>query len=284
MIVWRNGALVDGSLAVSAADRGWLIGDAVFETVLIERETPAFLGAHLARLSEGCGALGLDRPLAENTVTDAIGRLAEENAIAARAACRLTISRVGGARGLAPASDASAQLTITLSPTAAAPESLRLIVSRRRRFTAASTNRFKCAGAYAENMLARVDAAAVGADEALMLNEFGRVASASAANVFAIAAGAVRTPPASEGALPGIVRSVVLEEARKLGVVAIETPLRVEDLQASTILLTNSLIGAAIGALDGAASAGDATLAARLIAAYRRRLEREIGASAESPE
>jgi branched-subunit amino acid aminotransferase/4-amino-4-deoxychorismate lyase len=155
------------------------------------------------------------------------------------------------------------------------------MVSGRCRWSSSATNSFKCTGAYAENFLARAEAAAAGADEAIMLNELGRIASASAANIFFLTAAGLQTPPVSEGAMPGVVRAILLEEAKALGMPVREDPVDLAALSSSLPLLTNSLIGVVRGAVDGAAdgAAGpDAELAAsRLIGAYRRRLAQEVG-------
>jgi branched-chain amino acid aminotransferase len=114
-----------------------------------------------------------------------------------------------------------------------------------------------------------------------MLNELGRVASASAANIFFLTAAGLQTPPVSEGAMPGVVRAILLEEAKALGMPVREDPVDLAALSSSLPLLTNSLIGVVRGAVDGAADSAagpDAELAAsRLIGAYRRRLAQEVG-------
>ena len=276
MIIWRDGDFVDASGAVSADDRGWLIGDAVFETILVERGAPAFLDRHLARMRNGCRVLGIDRNLDAVELRATIASLARQNTLADRAACRLTISRSGGPRGLAPHADAKPRIFASLSAAASPPDRLRVVISTRRRWTGASTNGFKCAGAYAENMLARADAASRGADEALMLNEFGRVACASSASVFVIADRRLTTPALSEGAMPGVVRSVLLEEAAALGIERRETMMAPSDLLSGELLLANSIAGPVRSALDGATGAGGGETAGRLIAAYERRLRSEF--------
>lgn len=277
MIVWRDGDFVEANGAVSADDRGWLIGDAVFETILVEHCAPAFLERHLERMKLGCAALGIKRRFDADELRTAIEKTAEQNAISGRAACRLTLSRTGGSRGLAPHPAARARLVISISSVGSPPETLRIVLSTRRRWTGASTNGFKCAGAYAENMLARAEAASQGSDEALMLNEFGRVACATSANIFVVSDKAAMTPPMSEGAMPGIVRGVIMEEARALGIDCREQQLTPADLASGTMLLTNSIAGPVRSALDGSPAECGIEAAQLLIAAYERRLDKEFG-------
>lgn len=276
MIVWRDGELVPASAAISAQDRGYLIGDAVFETILVDNGAPAFLDEHLARLQRGRIVLGIVGKLEASDVRQAIRDLAARNASTGRAACRLTVSRVGGARGLSPSADACVQTVLSLTPAPTPPAFVRLITASRRRWSGAAANGFKCVGAYADNLLARVEATEKGADEAIMLNEHGRVASASSANVFIAADAGLQTPPLGEGAMPGVVRGVILEEARRLGLPAIEAPIDPSMLAASTIILTNSIAGAVESALDGAKRRAGAEIAAMVIAAYEHRLAGEF--------
>lgn len=279
MIVWRDGEFVEADCAISADDRGWLIGDAVFETILVERGAPAFLERHLDRMKRGCAVLGIERRLEADELRTAIARTAERNMISGPAACRLTVSRSGGPRGLAPHPAARSRLIISISGTGSPPEALRIILSRRNRWTGASTNGFKCAGAYAENMLARAEAASHGADEAIMLNEFGRVACATSANIFVVTERFAMTPPLSEGAMPGVVRGVLMEEARALGIDCRERRLVPTDLASGTLLLTNSIAGPVRSALDGSSARCGLEATRLLIAAYKRRLDEEFGQS-----
>ncbi|MEQ9448782.1 MAG: aminotransferase class IV, partial [Rhodospirillaceae bacterium] len=88
-----------------------------------------------------------------------------------------------------------------------------------------------------DSILAREEAAAAGADDALLLNTEGNVAEASAANVFALIDGGLVTPPVSDGALPGIMRGEVIRLAR-----GEERTITVESLErASEIFLSNAL-------------------------------------------
>ena len=91
-----------------------------------------------------------------------------------------------------------------------------------------------------EPVLARLrqrEAADRGADDALMLNTRGRLAEATVGNVFAVIDGVLVTPPAAEGALPGIARGLAIERLP-----VIERPVTVEELMRATeIAVTNSL-------------------------------------------
>src|SRR5262249_51322847 len=94
------------------------------------------------------------------------------------------------------------------------------------------------------HILARAEADAAGADDALLLNTRGRLAEATASNLFWLSGRGLITPPIKGGALPGITRDVVIELARKLGLEAEERDVKPSTLhQARGVFLTNSVSG-----------------------------------------
>jgi branched-subunit amino acid aminotransferase/4-amino-4-deoxychorismate lyase len=109
-----------------------------------------------------------------------------------------------------------------------------------------------------------------------MLNEHGRLASAAAANVFLIGKEGVATPAVAEGALPGIVRSLLLRHAAEAGVDIDERPIAPKELEDAEIFLTNSLIGLRPAVLRRASPAPRKTFRA-LQSWYQGRLAEELG-------
>lgn len=283
MIVSVNGVIRDKAGAISAGDRAFLLGDGVFETLLMRNGAPVFFDAHFARLRRGLATLGIPEPAAISDLrADLAALAARDSGHDGYAAARVTISRGDGPRGLKPIKDSRPVVVLSVSRLVRLKHSapLRLAVTERRRFSAASTAGFKAIGAYLENMLADLDAEAAGADCGVMLNEFGRIACASTANIFVVTSdGALLTPALSEGALPGVVRAVVLEEARSLGVDARETTLGAGDLASGEVFLTNSLIGLARARLAAAPDRPPSDIFRALEACYARRMQ-AAGASA----
>jgi len=279
MIVWRDGHFVESDGAIAASDRSYLIGDGLFETILVDQGRPAFLSSHIARLKRGAEAFAMEGDISESAIRAAIGELAERLGQKSRAACRLTLSRRGGARGLAPSREARVQTTISLHAMAPAKPCRRVIVAQPRRFSLAPTNDFKCVGAYAPNLLARLEAAKAGADEALLLNEHGRVVCASSANVFLLSGRTLTTPPESEGATPGVTRALLLEIAADAGLEPRLDVIEPAALPSGVLILTNSLIGVAIACLAGHAAKED-PLVMRLASTYEARATAEFGEAA----
>ena len=247
MTYWMNGAFADEMSAVSTADRGFLLGDGVFETVLVINGVPVFWDAHLQRLQNGLKALQIDAPLQELS-TDLVSALAERNGLETRtAALRLTVSRGPGGRGLLAPTPAQSNPTMLLTMAAYdAPPSkaaIRLGISQYRRCEQSISARNKTLN-YLDNSLARNEAAASGAGEAVMLNSAGRVACVSAGNIFVFRGdNSLITPPVEEGALPGIVRQHILGRAHEAGLSVAEAPIETHALEKATLIVTNSLMG-----------------------------------------
>jgi len=88
----------------------------------------------------------------------------------------------------------------------------------------------KAAGVYINSSLAKVEALKAGYEEAILLNEHGRVSEGSGENIFVVRDGVLMTPPLSEGVLQGITRDTILTFARDLGIEVVETPVLRQDL------------------------------------------------------
>ena len=74
---------------------------------------------------------------------------------------------------------------------------------------------------------------AEGFDEVLLLNEKGRIAECSSANIFLVRGGRALTPPLASGCLPGVTREILLEVAPKAGIDIIEQDLTLDDLSSA---------------------------------------------------
>jgi branched-chain amino acid aminotransferase/4-amino-4-deoxychorismate lyase len=219
-------------------DRGFLLGDGLFETVLFQAGKPVLWGAHVARLQRGCAALGLPAPDPNLLKAEAERAIKDRRLGSARAAVRLTWTAGSGGRGLIRPETPTPRLAVSAaaSPRPEAPATV--IVSTIRRNARSPSARLKTL-AYVDNVLARREAEAEGADEALMLNTAGHAASATAANLFWITEGSLYTPSLACGVLGGVLRAEVLASAPVEEVRAnLDTVLRCE-----AAFLTNSLIG-----------------------------------------
>jgi branched-chain amino acid aminotransferase len=253
---WLNGRLLAAEAArIDPADRGFTLGDGLFETIRVRDGAAVWLDRHLARLAEGSAVLGIPARFDDAALAEACAAVIAAEGIAA-GVLRLTVSRGVGPRGVLP--PAAPAPTVLIAGHAGLPPQgpVALVVARGTcRNQASPLSRVKSLN-YLDAVLARREAAERGADDAVMLNTAGRVAETTIANLFARIDGVWATPPVAEGALPGIMRAEVLVRLE-----AQERPLTVADLRrAEALLLTNALsIRAAVRLEAAALPAGEDT-------------------------
>ncbi|MEA4855265.1 MAG: aminotransferase class IV [Solidesulfovibrio sp.] len=248
MIVWLDGALVAAETArIAPSDRGLTLGDGLFETMLAQGGRVARLGAHLDRLRAGAALLRLALPPLDwpgiTAATLAANGLDQ-------AVVRLTVTRGAAARGLLPPAAPGAP-TVLLAAAARPPQpppASCVVATVTRRNERSPLCGVKSLNAL-DNVLARLEAADRGADDALLRNTAGRLAESTMANLFVVKGGQLHTPPLAEGALPGIMRAAVMARCRVR-----ETRLSAQDVvRADEAFLTNSLGIRPIARLDGRA-------------------------------
>jgi branched-chain amino acid aminotransferase/4-amino-4-deoxychorismate lyase len=234
-------------------DRGLLLGDGLYETVLAEAGELRHWDAHLARMIRGAGTLGIAAPDPDAALQAARRALEDSGLAGVRAAVRVTLT-AGSGRGLERPAGSSPRLIVTASssPEPSGPVILRTVEIRRNDTSPAA--RLKTLS-YLDNILARRQARAQGADAALMLNTRGELASADAANLFWITGAQLRTPALECGILDGVLRASVLEEARRMGLDIQEVRAGPQDLAAAdAAFLTSSLVGVrGVSQIDGRA-------------------------------
>lgn len=251
-MIWLNGTLTSPEEArICVDDRGFLLGDGLFETMRFEDGTLRRWERHLARLNSGVTTLGLGMDTTLDIPAIAAG-LARRNGLE-RAVVRLTVTRGNGGRGLDTApSPANVLITATaLAPAGTGPRLVSINAPRRAPLTLAA--HYKMLG-YGDNILARRMARERGGDMAVMLSPEGRIACTDSANLFWVTGRTVYTPSLDTGALNGTTRAAILEAFAVRGLHVEEDHFRQESLaSAEAIIVTNALLGAVPAAsLDGA--------------------------------
>ena len=237
---------------IGPTDRGLTLGDGLFETLLAVDGALQHAPEHLARMTAGCAVLGLPPPDPAAALGLMTFALADAGLSGGRAAVRLTLTAGPGGRGLDRPPALVPRLFATAAPSPLPQAPARLALSGVRRNEGSPASRLKSL-AYLDNVLARREALAAGADEAVMLNGAGVLACAAAANLFWLREGRLYTPALDCGALAGIARARVLAAAARRGIEVVETHEGPEALaSAEGVFLTNSLTGARpAGVLDG---------------------------------
>ncbi len=251
--VYLNGNIItEDKATVSIRDRGFLYGDAIFETLRSYDGRPFMLDEHLERLAASADALGISTGQTLRTQEElrgAVARLLESNKLK-NAYIRITLSRGAGGtggEGLLPAETSSPTLVIESRPFRPYPdesykEGMRLIISGYRRSTTNPVMRHKTAN-FLPAILARREAAKRGGQDALFLNTEGNVCEGTVWNFFMVEAGSVITPPVTANLLPGITRKIVLRLCGEAGIAASEEVFGAERIsRAGEAFITNSLM------------------------------------------
>ncbi len=237
--VWVNGELLaaDG-LHLSAFDRGFQLGDGLFETLRARGGHVTELAEHVARLRRSADGLGIELPAGlDRMFLPAISELLAAEGLGGPdgdASLRITVSRGSwSSRGLLPPRDESLVATIVIQAWPVVPppadhleRGLSLVASTVRRdprnpvITLKTTSR-------ADYVFARLEARREGADDALFLTLSGHLSEATTANVFLVRRAAdgvteLATPSLDCAILPGTTRSWLLRWADGAGLRAVE--------------------------------------------------------------
>jgi branched-chain amino acid aminotransferase len=219
MIVFLNGKFVaEEKAVVSVLDRGFLFGDGVWEALLIKQGRPFAWPEHVERLAAGIKFLKLTLPHTPEQLHRFALELIARNRMP-DCMMRLSLSRGITARGYSPKGAVNPAIVMTLHPLPSSEGNRlprwRVITSTIRVPVNDPITRFKTANKLAQ-VLARAEADAAGAQEALLLNADGYIAEGSSSNIFWVEKDAICTTPLPAGALPGVTRRAIIELCVKI--------------------------------------------------------------------
>lgn len=196
-------------------------GDAVWEGLRLYNGTIFMLNAHLTRLRHSARALGFGQIPSDEEITEEIRRTLRANAMTDEVHIRLTLTRgVKVTSGMDPRLNQSGPTLIVLAEYKAPvydQAGLTLITSSVRRPSPDVLDAKIHHNNLLPSILAKIEANAAGADDAVMLDQRGFVAETNATHLFLVAAGALATP-AAVACPEGITRAAVLELAASAGI------------------------------------------------------------------
>ena len=253
--VWVDGRLLPADAPhLSAFDRGFQLGDGVFETLRARGGRPTELPEHVARLGRSAGGLAIELPYdMEARLRAAITELLAAEGLdgpAGDASVRITVSRgVIVTRGLLP-HGAGPPPTIVVQAWPVVPppadhleRGLHLVASAVRRDPESPLVALKTTSR-ADCVFARLEARAAGADDALFLTTDGFLSEATTANIFLVRRGELATPAPACAILPGTTRAWLLRWAAGVGLGAHEGWLTTRDLvEADEAFISSSVAG-----------------------------------------
>lgn len=241
-VAFLNGAYLPLSEAqVSVLDRGFLLGDGVYEVIPVYGAHPFRLAQHLARLSRSLQAVQIPDPYEAARWHEVIGGLIERNG-GGDQSVYLQITR-GAAQKRDHGFPAEVRPTVFLMSSPLTALEARLLQDGAAAITLPDQRWLRCdikAIALLANVLARQQALDAGAMEAILIRD-GQVTEGAASNIFVVHNDVVITPPNGAQLLPGVTRDLILELAQGLGVATAERTIPVAQLQqAQEVWLTSS--------------------------------------------
>jgi branched-chain amino acid aminotransferase len=228
ILVYVNGEMVPRAEArVSVFDSGFVLGDGVWEGLRLHDGTLLFLEDHLKRLYEGAKALDLEIGLAPEALAGEVARTLEANGMATGVHVRLMVTRGIKATPYQDPRVTVGAATIVIIPEYKVPATetaecgIRLFTVHVRRGAPDVQDPKLNTHSKLNCITACIQAAKAGADEALMLDPHGFVATCNSTHFFIVRGGEAWTST-GRYCLPGITRANVLRLAREDGIPAHE--------------------------------------------------------------
>jgi len=283
--IWVNGALksrVDAT--VSVFDSGFVLGDGVWEGLRVSGGHPLFLDAHLDRLFEGAKAIALKIGLTREELTKAIYDTLAANKMDDGVHIRMMVTRGVKRTPYQDPRAALGQATVVIIPEwkLAKPETLSaglklFTVHVRRGFPDVqdpklnSHSKLNC-------ITACIQAIEAGADEALMLDPHGFVATCNSTHFFIVRKGEVWTS-SGDYCLGGITRSNVIQVCREAGIPVFEKNFSLTQVySADEAFCTGTFAGvASVRTIDGRGyDSVPGPMVTRLQGLYKELVQRDI--------
>jgi len=230
--------------SIGALDRGIQYGDGLFATLRVSGGEPEHLPRHLTRLQAGCQRLRFPA-IPWETLAQEVAELAAQ---LPDAALKIILTRGPGARGYRFDTAQQPTRLLTLSPLPEWPADVGQRGIRARVCQTRLCAQPLLAGIKHLNRLEQVLARAEWDDpaihEGLMMDHDGHLIEGTMSNLFLVEPGSLVTPALTSCGVAGIMRSVILDLARQLGVNTEIRSLTLEEVQrASEAFVCNSLIG-----------------------------------------
>lgn len=246
----HNGQLFrEGKAVISPDNRSFRYGDGLFETMRIVKGDIKLKQFHFERLLSGMKLLHFDIPeffTPANLESDILS-LCEKNRVETGAIIRMVIFRSDG--GLYDLDDMRPNYIIQSMAFQQVPQLKddgKGIVIDIYPDASKACNAFSSikSNNFLPYLMGVIYAKQKRLDDCVILNQYGRIADATAANIFCVKNKVIYTPPISEGGISGVTRRFLLKELPAAGFNVEEQPLTIEELEAADeIFLTNAIRG-----------------------------------------
>jgi branched-chain amino acid aminotransferase len=287
ILISVNGVLTPRAQAmVSVFDSGFMLGDGVWEGLRLHRGRIAFLAAHLDRLYEGAKAIAMDIGLTREELTARLDATIDGNAMRGEDGVHIRLMVTRGIRST-PYQDPRVVIspaTVVIVPEYKAPlpatveRGIRLFTVHVRRGDPAVQDQKLNSHSKLNCITACIQAAQAGADEALMLDPHGFVATCNSTHFFIVRKGEVWTST-GDYCLGGITRANVIRICREQGIPVFEKNFSLTDVYgADEAFVTGTFAGVVpVTEVDGRVlTTGRGAMVRRLQALYHDLMDREV--------
>jgi branched-chain amino acid aminotransferase len=245
-----GGAFVpEAQASISILDHAVLYGDGVFETVVAWEGRIFKLDAHVRRFLRSCAAIALECPVSQERLAELVVETVRRNGLDS-AYVKWILTRGSNGTPLMDPTGCVPNLIIMARPyiDRSSPAGLRVkTVAVRRPPGHVLSAQVKSLN-YLNLVMAKVEARAAGADQALILDTHGRVCEAPGFNVFVVTDGVLRTP--RHDVLPGITRETTMELAEERGFPVHETDLELYDAYTADEVFLTSTAGGLVPVIE----------------------------------
>ena len=289
ILICVNGTLTPRAQAsVSVFDSGFMLGDGVWEGLRLHRGRIAFLAAHLDRLYEGAKAIAMDIGLTREELTRRIDAVVDGNGMRDQEGVHIRLMVTRGIRST-PYQDPRVVIspaTIVIIPEYKTPlpatieSGLRLFTVHVRRGDPAVQDQKLNSHSKLNCITACIQAAQAGADEALMLDPHGFVATCNSTHFFIVRKGEVWTST-GDYCLGGITRANVIHICREEGIPVFERNFSLTDVYgADEAFVTGTFAGVVpVTEVDGRKlTSARGPMVERLQGLYRALMDRDVAA------
>ena len=268
---------------VSVFDSGFMLGDGVWEGLRVHKGRLAFLDRHLDRLFEGAKAIAMDIGLSRDELAARLYETLDANRMDEGVHVRLMVTR--GVRST-PYQDPRVVVggaTVVIIPEYKQPpegvheRGLKLFTVHVRRGDPAVQDPKLNSHSKLNCILASIQATQAGADEGLMLDPHGFVATCNSTHFFIVRKGELWTSSGNY-CLAGITRAVALEVAREAGIPAFEKDFSLTDVYgADEAFVTGTFAGIVpVREVDGRTLTCRGPMVERLQQLYAERVEQDV--------
>ena len=282
-----NGTMVPRAEAtISVFDSGFMLGDGVWEGLRVHRGRIAFRAAHMDRLFEGAKAIAMDIGLSRDELCARIDETVDANGMRDEQGVHIRLMVTRGIRST-PYQDPRVVIspaTIVIIPEYKSPlpstieTGIRLFTVHVRRGDPAVQDQKLNSHSKLNCITACIQATQAGADEALMLDPHGFVATCNSTHFFIVRKGEVWTS-SGDYCLGGITRANVIQVCRENDIPVFEKNFSLTDVYgADEAFVTGTFAGVVpVTEVDGRSlTSGRGPMVERLQSLYRALMDRDV--------